>query len=103
MTCQRCNGIGYTNIRNGDDDLPCPECGGTGEQPTYYLANPLLSFRLPFPLTSRSAAEAHNSSLGGGYTVIECGERVGEVDEMAEYEASVEREIEIEANKYGGM
>src|SRR4051812_29280720 len=24
--CPRCNGAGYIAIRNGDDDVPCPEC-----------------------------------------------------------------------------
>lgn len=25
--CPCCKGIGYTQVRNGDDDTPCPECG----------------------------------------------------------------------------
>lgn len=25
-TCPRCNGVGHTAIRNGDDDIPCPSC-----------------------------------------------------------------------------
>lgn len=24
--CERCNGIGIIGIRNGDDDIPCPDC-----------------------------------------------------------------------------
>lgn len=30
MDCKRCNGIGYLSIMR-DDDRPCPECLGSGE------------------------------------------------------------------------
>lgn len=26
--CSGCNGMGYTDVRNGDDDQPCKVCGG---------------------------------------------------------------------------
>jgi len=28
--CQRCNGLGFTAVRSGDDDQECPCCKGTG-------------------------------------------------------------------------
>lgn len=28
--CTHCNGIGYLSVRNGDDDIECPVCSGTG-------------------------------------------------------------------------
>lgn len=31
--CTNCGGRGHTGLRNGDDDLLCPTCNGTGEQP----------------------------------------------------------------------
>lgn len=31
IPCPNCNGIGYTGIRNGDDDKGCTVCHGTGE------------------------------------------------------------------------
>lgn len=99
--CINCNGIGYTGIV-GDNDIECKMCGGTGEQPTYHLAHPLLNFRLPFPFRSRSEAERHNASLDCGYLVIECGERVVEVDEFEalELDRAVEDEIERYNHKY---
>lgn len=30
MNCTHCNGTGYTGIRNGDDDIQCTCCEGTG-------------------------------------------------------------------------
>lgn len=32
ITCERCNGIGYIAVHNGDDDVVCPVCDGAGER-----------------------------------------------------------------------
>ncbi len=32
--CTNCNGFGYLRVMNGDDDIACEVCGGTGDAPT---------------------------------------------------------------------
>lgn len=29
--CPACHDVGYTSVRNGDDDQPCPICSDSGE------------------------------------------------------------------------
>ena len=75
---------------------------------TYYLVGKPFknfpSFRLPFPFDSHAVAEHHNVCLGGGYQVIECEEPEVAEDETEAWELdqAVERQIEIDENKYGG-
>lgn len=60
--CVRCNGVGYTAVRNGDDDQECEACEGSGLAPVNTVAalEPLSELaQLRLDLAAVEAAEAN--------------------------------------------